>query len=218
MSAKSSHRKQVQGSFQSIKGKSVRGLAKDLYFGVAQDFLGYFTLGAATSLGLASLRMAGKDGNGDAWLDFFDALRSHLSDLSPRILFAAIFVVCTAVFLRGYWKSPLRIERYLLHPFLALTADTSASAMGFFLVSLALSPFPTARMEVGEAILGLGYFTLAACIFWLGRAIAFRHGNRRIWGTRSNPQFNTFRFVLRWAGLGGAVVSLLVVLLYPAGR
>jgi len=190
------------------------GLARSLYIGIREDFFGYFLLGVATAICIFFLKLVGIGGTHFQFSMFLEELSKNLSDLSPHILLAAILVVCVAVAFRGTWKTPRLLEKYLLHPLLALASDTAASAVGFFLSSIGFSLFPSYGMDVKTAISSFLYYLLGATIFWVGRALAFEHGNSKIWGTRGNPQRNNFPMVLKIAGYGGLICSLLVIFLF----
>lgn len=204
----------MSSSSQGVTGRSVFGLGKDLYSGVLDDFLAYLSLGSATAICLFILTKFSLLGPTHPTVHFFSELGSALSSISPHILLVSIFVVCMSVALSGLHKNPGLIEKYLFHPLVALASDTSASALGFYSVSFVLSAIWPKASDANVAIEGLWYFLLASPVFWLGRAISFRYGNKRVWGTRTRPKFNRFRSIFRLAGFGGFITCVMVVILF----
>lgn len=197
----------------TVNSKMVLRLANVLFRSAKQDFFGYVSVGAVTAALFRLMPNLGFLSELSPWVTFVKDLTGNLSSLSSHILFATIFWVCLGMFMRGVCKTATWLERYLLHPLIALASDTTASAVGFFLVAATVDLFTKPLSGLRVSLEGLGYYGLASLLFWVGRAIAFEHGNKQIWGTRSNPKFNRFPLMLKAVGGGGALASGLVIFL-----
>lgn len=211
MSSKRSKDLSARSSSNPVTWRLVRRLASRLYSGVKDAFWSFFSLGAFTAGVLSVLDEFSGIGKAQTWILFFVDLGDALSSISPIIFLVSIFLLCFSVALSGYDKTPGWIERYLIHPLLALVSDTAASALGYFFVSTLVALIKDSG-QFGSSAQGLWYFILAAPILWIGRAIGSRHASSIAWGTRRKPKANNLRRVLIFAGIGGAVAALVIVI------